>query len=102
MVIRKSSSDLTGSGTSIPGAVSFSSSGKSIAVGSNEGDITVLDIATGEVLSAYRWPLKSLMSAVLQVKWVQYIDQPSNHYSSCQLTGRLHTWRHGGINLVDR
>lgn len=102
VVLRKSSSELTGSGTSIPGSVSFCSSGKSIAIGSNEGDLLVLDIATSEVLSTYRHPSKTFRSAVVQVKWVQYVDQPSNYDSECQLTGRLHTWRQGGINLVDR
>ena len=101
-VLRKSSSELTGSGTSIPGSVSFCSSGKSIAIGSNEGDLLVLDIATSEVMSAYRHPSKTPRGAIVQVKWIQYVDQHSNYHSECQLNGRLHTWRQGGINLVDR
>ena len=93
---------MTGSNDSIPVTVSFCLTGKAIAIGSNEGDLMVLDIATSEVLSAFRWHSNSLKSAIVEVKWVQHIDMLSASCSDCQLTGRLQCWLNGGVNLIDR
>jgi WD40 repeat protein len=101
-VLSKSSSELCESGTSLPRAVSFCSSGKSIAVGCSEGELLVLDIATSEVLKAIRPHGLLARRGILFVTWVQNADSNLNSCSGCQLDGVVQMWRYGGVNLVDR
>jgi WD40 repeat protein len=101
-VLSKSSSELCESGTSLPRAVSFCSSGKSIAVGCSEGELLVLDIATSEVLKAIRPHGLLTRRGILLVTWVQNADTNITSCSGCQLDGVVQMWRYGGVNLVDR
>ena len=86
----------------MPGTISFCLTGKAVAVGCNEGDLLVLDIATAQVLSAFQGPNNNVRSSVQQVGWVQHVDPICASYNSCQIIGRMITWRCGGMNLVDR
>lgn len=86
----------------MPLTISFCLTGKAVAVGCNEGDLLVLDIATAQVLSAFQGPNNNVRSSVQQVGWVQHVDPICAAYNSCQIVGRMITWRCGGMNLVDR
>ena len=98
----KSSSELCESGTSLPRAVSFCSSGKSIAVGCSEGELLVLDIATSEILKAIRPHEVFNRRGIMHVTWVHNIDSNLNSCGGCQLDGVVQMWQYGGVNLVDR
>jgi len=78
-------------------ALSFSPSGKVIAVGSDDGVVAVLDLETSYHMPAH--PLHGLaQSPVSAIEWVQITQTPS----VSEPYDFDHTWLHGGVNMAAR
>jgi hypothetical protein len=102
-VFSKRANDITDSSSGTPSSLSFSSSGKVLAIGFDNGELFVLDLETSEVTSAERnRTLSANKSPIRRLVWLQHISSNDSSTQLCQLQGRLKMWRQGGTSLVAR